>query len=167
MKANLQTIYHVDIRELFGFGRFSNNYEYFQYYILLIHTIYSTQGPSWPCSYGSWIYNYQCLSPLTRVQIPIRQGVLNTTLCDKVCQWLAAGRWFSLGTPVSSTNKTDGHNITEILLKVALNLITPTLNLNCISGKVGLYLLLQNSILNSFIVTLINIDNLLSITPPN
>ena len=28
------------------------------------------------------------------------------TLCHKVCQWLAAGRWFSLGSPVSSTNKT-------------------------------------------------------------
>ena len=28
---------------------------------------------------------------------------------------------FSPGTPVSSTNKTDRHNITEILLKVALN----------------------------------------------
>jgi hypothetical protein len=25
--------------------------------------------------------------------------------------------WFSPGTPVSSTNKTDCHNITEILLK--------------------------------------------------
>ena len=33
------------------------------------------------------------------------------------------GRWFSLGTPVSSTNKTDRHNIAEILLKVALNII--------------------------------------------
>jgi hypothetical protein len=39
-----------------------------------------------------------------------------TTLCDKVCQWLAAGQWFSPGTPVSSTNKTDHHDITEILL---------------------------------------------------
>jgi len=39
------------------------------------------------------------------------QGALNTTLCDKVCQWLAAGRWFSQGTPVSSTNKTDCHDI--------------------------------------------------------
>ena len=34
-----------------------------------------------------------------------------TTLCDKVCQWLATGQWFSLGTPVSSTNKTDCHDI--------------------------------------------------------
>jgi len=54
-------------------------------------------------------------------------GVLDTTLCDKVCQWLATGRWFSLGTLVSSTNKTDRHDITDILLKVALNAITPPL----------------------------------------
>jgi hypothetical protein len=44
------------------------------------------------------------------------RDLLNTTLCDKVCQWLAAGWWFSPGTPTSSTNKTDRHNITEILL---------------------------------------------------
>jgi hypothetical protein len=50
------------------------------------------------------------------------QGVLDTTLCDKVCQWLVAGRWFSLSNPISSTNKTDCHDITEILLKVALNI---------------------------------------------
>ena len=37
-----------------------------------------------------------------------------------------AGLWFSLGTPVSSTNKTDHHDITEILLKVELNTITLT-----------------------------------------
>jgi hypothetical protein len=37
------------------------------------------------------------------------------------CQWLAAGLWFSPGTLVSSTNKTDWHDIAEILLKVALN----------------------------------------------
>jgi hypothetical protein len=47
----------------------------------------------------------------------------DTILCDKVCQWLATGQWFSPGTPVSSTNKTDRHDITEILLKVALNTI--------------------------------------------
>jgi len=50
------------------------------------------------------------------------RGVLDTTLCDKACQWLATGQWFS---PVSSNNKTDDHDITEILLKVALNIITP------------------------------------------
>ena len=46
------------------------------------------------------------------------QGVLDTILCDKVCQWLAKGWWFSPFTLVSSTNKTDCHNITEKLLKV-------------------------------------------------
>ena len=72
----------------------------------------------------SWIYNYlcnQCLSPHTLwVRIPPRRGVLDATLCDKVCQWLATGQWFS---PVSSTNKTDRPDVTEILLKVALNII--------------------------------------------
>ena len=54
--------------------------------------------------------------------------VFYTTLCDKVCQWLTAGRWFSPGTPVSSTNKTDSHDIAEILLKVVLNTINQTSN---------------------------------------
>jgi len=51
---------------------------------------------------------------------------LDTTLCDIVCQWLATDLWFFPGTPVSSTNKTDRHDITEILLKVVLNTIKPT-----------------------------------------
>jgi hypothetical protein len=75
-------------------------------------------------------YHYlcnQCLSPLTLwVRIPLGWGVLDTTLCDKVCQWLVTGRWFSLSTTVSSTNKADRHDITEILLKVALNTIDQT-----------------------------------------
>jgi hypothetical protein len=33
------------------------------------------------------------------------------------------GRWFSPGTPVSSTNKSNRHDKTEILLKGALNTI--------------------------------------------
>ena len=44
----------------------------------------------------------------------------------KVCQWLATGRWFSPGTQVSTTNKTDRNEIAEILLKVALNTINQT-----------------------------------------
>ena len=44
--------------------------------------------------------------------------------CDKVYQLLAHGRWFSPGTPASSTTKTGHHNIhfyvAEIVLKVAL-----------------------------------------------
>ena len=43
---------------------------------------------------------------------------------------IAADQWFSPGTLVSSTNKTDSvsHNITEILLKMVLNTITILFN---------------------------------------
>jgi hypothetical protein len=88
------------------------------------------EGLSWSWSCGSWIYNdifNQCLTPLTfLVRIPLRRGVLDTTLCDKVCQWLAQVRGYFPGIPVSSANKTDRQDITEILLKVALNTITLT-----------------------------------------
>jgi hypothetical protein len=40
---------------------------------------------------------------------------------DKIYQLLAHGRWYSPGTPASSTTKTGHHDIDEILLKVALN----------------------------------------------
>ena len=36
------------------------------------------------------------------------------------------GQWFSLDTPFSATNKTDRHDITEIMLKVTLNTIDQT-----------------------------------------
>jgi hypothetical protein len=50
-------------------------------------------------------------------------------LYDTVCQLLATGQWFSPGIPpVSSTNKTDRHDLTEVLLKVALNTITQIFN---------------------------------------
>jgi hypothetical protein len=39
---------------------------------------------------------------------------------NKVYQLLVHGRWFSPGTPASSTTKTGRHDIAEILLKVAL-----------------------------------------------
>jgi hypothetical protein len=46
-----------------------------------------------------------------------------TTFCDNICQWIATGRWFSPGPPISSTDETDRHDITEILLIVALSTI--------------------------------------------
>jgi hypothetical protein len=59
------------------------------------------------------------------MSLHLNQGEVYT-LCEKVCQSLATGRWFSPGPPVSSINKTDHHDITEILLKVALNTIKQT-----------------------------------------
>jgi len=54
-------------------------------------------------------------------------------------QFLYCGRSvvFSQGTPVSSTNKADCHDITEILLKVALNTIKQTYDLT--SSKYGIF----------------------------
>jgi hypothetical protein len=68
-----------------------------------LHTLslYVIKWPSWPWSYGSWIYNYlcnQCLSPLMLwVRISIRARC--TTLCDKFV------------SDFSSTNKTDSYDI--------------------------------------------------------
>ena len=98
---------------------------------------FTWKGLSWSWFYGSWIYNYLCnlcLSPLKLwVRTLLRRSVLDTTLCDTVCQWLAEGRWYSRWTPVLSTNKTDSHDITEILLKVALSTINQTKALTWIS----------------------------------
>ena len=49
---------------------------------------------------------------------------INHTFFDNIDILYIACRWLSPGTPVSSTNKTDGHDIGEILLKVALNTLT-------------------------------------------
>jgi hypothetical protein len=53
----------------------------------------------------------------------------NIYASDKVYQLLAHDRWFSPGTPASSTTKTGRHDITEILLKVALNTTKQTNNI--------------------------------------
>jgi hypothetical protein len=63
------------------------------------------------------VFRY-CLNKLLYVSTctekhPIQQVIYNPS-------------WFSPGTPVSSTNKTDRHDITEILLKVALSTINET-----------------------------------------
>jgi hypothetical protein len=58
------------------------------------------------------------------LQSRARPGIIDTTLCYKVCQRLAAGLWFSPGTQFSSTNKADRHDIAELLLKVALHPMT-------------------------------------------
>ena len=50
------------------------------------------------------------------------KSVLDTTLC----RGLEEGQWFSPDSPVSTTNISDRHDISEILLKVALSAITLT-----------------------------------------
>jgi hypothetical protein len=69
-----------------------------------------------------YLTTHTSLSPIRRGFAP---GFVNykTRLAagsDKVYQLLAHGRWFSPGTPASSTTKAGRHDIAEILLKVAL-----------------------------------------------
>ena len=62
------------------------------------------------------------LSPTHGEVYSIQHYVIN------VYQWFAASQWFSVGTLVSSINKTDHHDLTEMLLKVTLNTRTLTLH---------------------------------------
>ena len=48
---------------------------------------------------------------------------------DEVYQLLAHSRWFSPGTPASSSPKTGPYDIAEILLKVALSTINQIISL--------------------------------------
>ena len=80
------------------------------------------------------------------VLIPHRPDVLDATLYDKLCQWLAADRWLFPNSPVSSPNKTDNNDITEILLKVALSTITLSPLSICVLRMSYLYVLLRFSI---------------------
>ena len=67
-------------------------------------------------TYAIGTYHYQCC------ELEAHSG--DTTLCDKISLSVTCNRSvvFS-GTPISSNNKTNRHDLTEILLKVALNTI--------------------------------------------
>ena len=54
------------------------------------------------------------------VWVRARLCKLQKAASDKVYQLFAHGRWFSPGTPTSSTTKTSRNDIAELLLKVAL-----------------------------------------------
>jgi len=97
---------------------------YFYTRLLFVKSPGNWYGPS---VYIPLFKLHATVSPLTLwIRISIRARC--TTLCDKVCQWLTTGQWFSSGPPSSSANKTDRHDITELLLKVALNTIKQTKN---------------------------------------
>ena len=53
--------------------------------------------------------------------VPITTNVVSSNPTQARCT-----QWFSPGTPVSSTNKTGHHYLTEILLKVVWSTITLT-----------------------------------------
>ena len=69
---------------------------------------------------------------------------MRDTLCDKVCQRLVACLWFSPCITVSTTNKTDPHDITAILLKVAF-LSQP---IPAMSDQYDIYSYISNSLIH-------------------
>ena len=100
-------------------------------------------------SYNRVVKRHQVLFLATTMYLKINHiFLISANMCAKkdnfnsFCGWSVCTRYnimwkslsvtcgrsvFSPGSPVSSTNKTDRHDITEILLKVALNTITITL----------------------------------------
>ena len=74
----------------------------------------------------------QTVSITTKIETSWR-GILDTTICDQVCQQLATGQWFSLDTP--ETDKSDHHDGTEIFLKVAYNTKDYKIVICCFSAK--------------------------------
>jgi hypothetical protein len=106
-----------------------NNKSYHKYNVLCVLSfiIYFILRLSWSM-FGSWIYNYlfnQCLSPLTLWVWSHSDEVY--TIQHYVIKFVSDLRqvgsflWLLYD---SSTNNTDLHDITEILLKVALSTIT-------------------------------------------
>ena len=92
-----------------------------------------TWGPGWlnelvglpnnsykPITNTAWVCAWLC-----KLQIWL------AATSDKAYQLLAHGRWFSPGTPASSTTKTGRHDIAEILLKVALSTKNQSNKLGC------------------------------------
>ena len=70
----------------------------------------------------------ECLSPMkVSFRFALGGGVLDTTVYNKV--WPVTCDRSMVLSGYSSTNKTDLHDIAEILLKVSLNTITLTLTL--------------------------------------
>ena len=73
-----------------------------------------------------YLTTHTSLSPIRRGFAPgfvnYKKGCTRLAVAyAKDYQLLAHGRWFSPGTPASSTTKMGRHEIAEILLKVALN----------------------------------------------
>ena len=73
------------------------------------------------------IFQRKRLNRLKIIHDKTRNYDCETGQCLSNVHKLRMLNWFSPGTSVSFTNKTYRHDITEILLKVALNTITITL----------------------------------------
>ena len=107
------------------------------YFILFLLQIWKQTYISQMCprahvaQWARWLDYLATHTSLLPIRRGLAPGLINykkgctrlTAASDKMYQLLANGRWFSPGTPASSTTKTGRHDIAEILLKVTLNTI--------------------------------------------
>ena len=89
-------------------------------------------GPGW-LNELDYLTTHTSLSPIRRGFasgfVNYKKGCIRfAAASDKIYPLLAHGRWFSAGSPTSSTTKTGRHDIAEILLKVALNTKDQSIN---------------------------------------
>jgi hypothetical protein len=126
--------------------------------IVVLSTCYTLGGPLW--SFGSWIYNYlwnRFLSPLTlwlRIHCgevySIQHYVINFV------SYLRHLGGFLLVLPISSNNKTNRHDITEILLKVVFKHHKPNLlyigGINLYCQYMYVILILSYSVMHSLLL---------------
>jgi hypothetical protein len=92
-------------------------------YLLCLNSTFRTD--IWG-SRDRWIYKYLCNECLLLLKLRVRIELM--ARCIRLIQHYVINlvcEWFSPGTPGSVTKKTRPHDIAEILMKVALNTITP------------------------------------------
>jgi hypothetical protein len=91
--------------------------------------------------FTSTIYNYlcnRCLEPL-KLRVRSWRGVLDTTLCNKVYQWLATSRWFFPGKWQDEISK-EKHYVTCYILCNAAAFVRRT------TSSTDLHLFLKRSL---------------------
>ena len=105
-----------------------------------------------------WPYYWQHVNLQTIIAPRYERSYYRTSIVTNTLVWIvsdvfyiatpryATGRWFSLGPPISSSNKTDHHDITALLLKMSLNTIKQRHGRWC--GSLQMYSVLQHLVTN-------------------
>jgi hypothetical protein len=99
---------------IFDFGIVPTMWYILCLHLLHNHDVFVTQNATNMCVHTAWIET-KLYTTIHRGRIVMVAGFTITSAnCayhwDKDCQWLAAGRWFSLCTPISSTNEKKPYN---------------------------------------------------------
>jgi hypothetical protein len=71
-------------------------------------------------SYTCQLYIYFVLGQKFKCRALLSANIPTRSASDKVYQMLAHGRWFSLGSPASSTTKTGRHDIAENIVETGV-----------------------------------------------